>query len=262
MPRKSRKAKPNNLRVGLLFVSLVVFLIVLSLFGKMILVLKQSKYDGNYPFYLEISSNKERQVLSFFPKQSKISILNVQDLNALLPVPIEAKITKTPKIATAKNLSSFLTLLLENKDVKTDITSIDIVRLYWLSKTIGSDNIAVSTLPVSSDAAIEDKIIYTLFSDPLIISDDLRIEVVNATGVYGVGNRVARLLSNIGVNVVFVSTADKVEKQSVIFYTDDLGYTAKDLSRILGFEVIQNKQKSISDIKIQIGQDSLDSIGK
>ena len=261
MPKKARKVKKNNLKIGIIFSVLIVSLILLSLFGKIINLLQQGKYDSNYPFSLRVVSGKDTAFLSFSSRDKEIIYLKVtgaQDMRESLPFPSEGEVTSGS--LPPSEISSFFTSMLGNEKIDTNLTVIDIARLYFLSKSISSGNVTSESVSASDSAS--DRELARLFLDGDIVDEDKRVEVVNATGAYGVGNNVAKLLANLGANVVFVSTADKDEKESAIYFRGKEGYTVKRLKRILGFKTLLQEEESISDITVRIGQDSLKSINQ
>ncbi|MEX2012913.1 MAG: LytR C-terminal domain-containing protein [Candidatus Levyibacteriota bacterium] len=259
MPKKARKVKKNNLKVGIIFSVLIVTLILLSVFGKIVNVLQQGKYDSNYPFSLRVVSGKETAFLSISPKEKEIAYLRItgaKDMQDVLPFPSEGEITAS--FLPSSKIPDFFRSLLGSKENETNLTVIDIARLYFTSKSVSPENVTVKN--VSATEAADDKEIGSLFLDRGIVAEDKRVEVVNATGVYGVGNSVAKMLTNLGANVIFVSTADKDEKESVIYFHSEKGYTVNRLIRILGFKTLKREGESISDITVRIGQDSIESI--
>ncbi len=257
MPKKAKTNNTNNLKIGLVFALIIAALVFFSLLGKLFFVLKQSRYDSNYPFYLEVYSGNKAQALAIFTKENRISVLNINDTGVFLPIPMDSKIAGNVSNIDSNNVSTFFISLLSNGNIKTNLTVFDILRLYLFTKTVGAGDIRIEEFPLSADAAHQDKLIYSLFSDSGIVSDGLRIEVSNATGGYGIGNRAARMLSDIGANVIFVSTADNTQAHSLIYYFGDKNYTIERLSRLFDFDVIRSEEKSIADVKLQIGQDNL-----
>ncbi|MBI2195570.1 MAG: LytR C-terminal domain-containing protein [Candidatus Levybacteria bacterium] len=259
MPRKRGKAKKNNLRVGIVFSALIALLIAFSLIGKLASIWEQGKYDDNYPLLLKVESKKGVQFLSIFPKGHTISLLNVsgdKDVSRSLAIPGEAELFANEPVK-ASDISSFFRATM-GSNVKTDLTPIDKLRLYLFSKSVKVTDVKEGSVSASDETA--DRAIASLFSDSTLNLEGLRVEVVNATGAYGVGNFVARLLSNIGTNVVFVSTADKTQEESVIYYQRDKVYTVKRLERALGLKAVKSTKTSISDITVQIGRQSLGSL--
>lgn len=256
MPSKTRKKKKqNNIALGILFSAAIIFLIVISLFGKAVTLFQKGKYDNSYPFSIKIKSSNKVQFVYFYPKENKVSLL---DLDAGKDtsdsqIPQDTQIV-VPGGVSSSNLKNFFNKFVEDKHIKTELTSIDRARIYLLIKSINDNDIKMQSLASLSDPNAQ-KVITDIFSDPQILAEDLRIEVVNATGIYGVGNKAAQLFTNMGANVIFVKTADETEKKSVIYYSDKKSYTVSRLEKLLGFTSSKNTKSSISDILVVIGQD-------
>lgn len=260
MPKKRGKVKKNNLKIGIIFSVLISLLILLSLFVKVINVLQQGKYDSNYPFSLRVISGKDTAFLSVLEKEKKIAILKVAGLDKQEPLLFPSEGEVSVNSLPTSNVSSFFRSLLGNKKVESNLTIVDILRLYLFSRSIDSKDVTIEN--ISKAVHTSDKAAGSLFLDQEIVLEDKRIEVANATGVYGVGNNVAKLLTNLGANIVFVSTADKNEKESAIYFHGEKGYTVKRLERVLGLKTLKREGESISDITVRIGQDSLKSINQ
>lgn len=256
MPSKNRKKqKHNNIALGILFSVIIIFLIAISFLGKAFSEFQKGKYDNSYPFSIRVENNNGFQFVYIHPDENKISLLDVEksdDLDiAQLPQDIK---TATDNPLAPKDLTNFFGDL-NDKDIKTNLTTIDVARIFLLSKSIKEEDIKTYKISSLSDLS-SDKIISEIFSDPKIVSEDLRIEVVNATGVYGVGNEVARLLTNLGANVIFVKTANEINDVSNIYYANSKKYTLLRFEKLLGFPSLKTEGKSISDIQIVIGKDA------
>ena len=98
------------------------------------------------------------------------------------------------------------------------------------------------------------------FIDPQVANDKVTIEVVNGTQVYGLGNRFANLLTNMGADVVLVTSSDEEQKYSKVTYTGDVNYTIKKIGEILGVSPEQTSQRDISDVTVIIGDDAIPKI--
>lgn len=258
MPRKrtQQENKQNNIALGILFSAAIIFLIGISLFGKVVSLFQKGKFDNSYPFSVKIENNQRKQFIYLSPKENKISILNINNLkDDVSTIPQDSQLISSTEISSS-NLSTFFKDLIEDKKMKTDLTSVDKARIYLFVKSISQENILTQSINSILDQK-SDKIIYDIFSDEQIISEDLRIEVINATGVYGVGNKLAKMLSNMGGNVIFVKTAEDTGVNSSVLYSGNKGYTVSRLERLLGFKASVNKEKSISDIVIILGKDAV-----
>ncbi|KKQ29054.1 MAG: hypothetical protein US43_C0009G0001, partial [Candidatus Levybacteria bacterium GW2011_GWA1_37_16] len=99
-----------------------------------------------------------------------------------------------------------------------------------------------------------------LASDTSIEKDHQTIRIINGTEVIGLGNRLARLITNMGGDVIIVATSDSLIKKSSILYIDKKTYTVERLQKVLGYEVAKEENNAISDITIVIGEDKLNSL--
>ena len=144
--------------------------------------------------------------------------------------------------------------LLRNKG-ETNLTSWDLVRLWWQLKKIRPDRIKMVNLGETSacsevvladeSSAIEidservDRVVSQLFKDQKVRIEDLAVAVLNRTSHQGLAGRAARLITNIGGRVVEVGEAEslsvtkpgeKCEVQSAEKLRNS--YTVKKLIRI------------------------------
>lgn len=90
--------------------------------------------------------------------------------------------------------------------------------------------------------------------------EKISIAIVNGTGVAGLGNRIARLITNIGGNVVSVSTSDNLISDSEILYSKENNYTARRIAQILSFKINNKDNMDISDVTIFIGKNNLSNL--
>ena len=100
-----------------------------------------------------------------------------------------------------------------------------------------------------------DKKVSGMFADGVISSENVSIQVVNASGSVGLGNRLTRVLTNLGCNVVSVTSARSVERVSQIAFFGNQSYTLQKLRKWLGYPVSDLREKTIADIVITVGRD-------
>lgn len=258
MARK-KKDKGKNTKIGVYFFVFILGIIFISLLFKGLLIVKNSKFQDNSRFNFLISNNKEIEIVSFLPQNHSVTVLkvegDVENIHKLLEVPIDGEI-RSSSLVLNKPISQVLSnILFGFGDIKTDITVIDIFRIFLFTKTTSPGNFTQRTVSANLDETALDKISAILFSDPKIADENLSVGIINGTAEYGVGNRLARLISNISGNVVLVSTAQSQEDKSVILYSGKKTYTLRRFKKLLGFEVMENKSQSLADITIQIGKD-------
>lgn len=255
MRKKKKQQKGENLRLGILFSFLVIFLIALSLAFKIGGVVKESRFDGENQFTVNIG-NKE--LVSFSPKTSSIFVLNtkgkVGNPGKFIGVPVDGFFVEDSFDFNKENITSNLLLMLTRyEDSKTNLTVLDIARLYLFARTVQESGIEEQTVSMDIQA-LELGSILSNFSDPEIVEEKKSIQVINATDTQGLGNRLANLVTNMGGNVILVTSQDPQEKSVIKFFGKE-SYTVDRLNTILGFKTEETKEKSVADVIITIGKD-------
>lgn len=261
MPKKN---KSNNLNLAFLFVVLVLGLILISIFFKLVFVIKDSRFDGAHKFTLAFFEKEETDVVSFSPQNKSISILKIDakvkqgELGKFLEIPIDGEVKTDASAINEKNVSSsLLHLEFSLGNLSGKVTSIDILRLYLFARSVSSNSIVIREF--TSDLTDDQKstILSLSFTDPQIYQDNQSIEIINATDAFGLGNRLADVITNIGGNVVLVETSEDNKDTSQITYYKDKSYTANYLSNYLGFKLIKSDKRGVADVIILLGKDSL-----
>lgn len=261
MKRKKKKAEGHTLRLAITFFVLVGLLVLGSLVVKLATVVEKSSFDGVHRFTVEFKEKQSSEVVSFAPDTRSISILKIQDVSPTLSVgkflgiPIDAKVKNSRQ---EKNVASNLaSLLFSYGKVETTLTPIDILRLWIFSREVPSSSVATKEISSSLDGASIDKISSSRFVDYTLSQENISIQIVNGTGVSGLGNRLARLITNMGGNVVSVETSDGLIKQSKITYQRKKTYTLEKLIKVLGFPSSFAEEKGIADVVLTVGEDSV-----
>lgn len=121
-------------------------------------------------------------------------------------------------------------------------------------------NVLREEISTDDEDAMVDKTATALLSDYTITNEKLSIHIINKTGVSGLGNRLARYITNSGGNVISVSSSDDLTDSSSISCTKKDSYTCKRLSSVLQFDIQEGEQHGIADIEIIIGKKNLDKI--
>lgn len=269
-----RKIKINNnqqsLKTAFIFIILVVILIFISLVFKIIYVINQSKFDGAHRFTIGIYGDPLRvNVLSFSPENYSASSLEITskgndlrdfDIVKNLAIPIDGIVKyRAGKIKTDSNVKSQVTAMILNfGNLETDITVIDLARLWLLSRSIPNRSVFLEKIDLSK-GTVSNKI-PSMFIDNTFLLEKNSIEITNGTSVFGLGNRLAKVIANMGGNVISVSTEEKEIKNSEILYTGEKTYTAEKLSKAFGFKTTKVEDTGISDITIKIGKDTLSKL--
>lgn len=271
MRKKKVKAEKHNTKAAILFVLFVFTIILISAVFKVISVVRQSKFDGTNRFTITVYSDKNLEIVSFFPTNHSISILRIEEGNKdlkvgkFLKIPVDGFIKAKSNLAEAsfweenKDIASLMSNIFFNyNNIKTNLTIIDILRLVLASKTTPLNNIISHSISSSLESQKVDKIVQKIFKDEEVDKENLTIEIINATYETGLGSRLSRLVTNMGGNVVVVSTESNSQKNSIILYNGKKSYTVEKLSKVLGFRTSEMNKQSIADVTIVIGEDNKD----
>lgn len=275
------KHRAYSLTPILLFTCFVLFLFLVSLVLRAVNLIKTSKFDGSHSFYVEILGpeglSKGFELIEFAPDKQTVSLLEVNprkgfhingSVQETFGIPIDAKVifnnkddyNNFVKIANNKIESKILYVLSKNNYKHIDLTFIDLIRLWIYAFGVNVNNISAKQIQLSSSQSAIDQIDSTLFTDYTLYNDRKNIEVINDTNVTGLASRMARLITNMGGNVIMLSSqTDTLGKTSAISYFGKRTYTIDRLSNLLGFSVKKMSKPGIADIIIDIGQDSADS---
>lgn len=237
MPKKN---KQSNLNLAAAFILVVFGLIVLSLFVKALFVFRDSRFDGSHNFIVGFVGEKQTKIASFSPQGKTISILDVdlvldrKELSKALEVPVDGVIKLGDDNLQEQDIPAVLlkSSFPFTKDVE-GLTFVDTFRLSIFAKSVSSSSVYERVFPKSLNDSQKSTVLTLSFSDPTVFGENLNIQIVNATDNYGLGTRLASLVTNIGGNPVLVTTADKKSQTSKIIYYRDESYTVKKLSSYL-----------------------------
>lgn len=281
--RRRKEVENKNLTVAFFFCSFVFLLIVISVIIKIFFVVSQVKFDGEHYFnVLFFQNNNQFDIISFSPDTEATSILKVQLKNKekidigklnfikLFKIPIDgivdSKRINQPLSFNNKNLDSSLqTILLNSRKLTTNLTFIDFLRLWIFSKKVPSHGVSIKEIaiflpPNQDEESLIDGVCSQIFIDNTLMQEKISIQIINGTGVSGLANRLAKLIINMGGNVISVTTADEIINNSEIAYFGEKTYTLGKLKKTLGFKEKKTDKQTISDLLITIGEDSLSAL--
>lgn len=262
---KQKVSSLSNAKIAIIFFVFLTFFVGLSIIFKMILVIRAGQFDSAKRFNLTISNNKALEVMSLSGYTKTITIFELdknigsKEAGALLEIPIDGFLLSSSLDLDQKPDSIFLKSILNAKSLQTNLTIIDLLKLMFFSKSISSGSINIKNISTDLTPSDLDKSVGQLVSDELIEKDNQTIQIINGTEVGGLGNRLARFLTNMGGDIIIVATSDSPRKRSVISYIDQKTYTVEKLQKVLGYPVIKAGNNEISDITIVIGEDKINS---
>jgi hypothetical protein len=262
---KQKKSASSNTKIAVIFFVILAFFVGISLIVKIIIVIRAGQYDSSKRFTLSITNGREVEAISINPISKNIEIFKLNNHNVkstevgrLLKIPIDGYIESSLLDLNQKISPLFLNAIFKYNSLKTNLTIIDFLKLVMLARTIPENSVNI-TMVKDADGLISDKVIDNLVSDPLIERDHQTVRIINGTDVVGFGNRLARLITNMGGNVILVVTENNPIKKSTIEYIDKKTYTVERLQKILGYETIKKTKNVMSDVTITIGEDKINS---
>jgi hypothetical protein len=266
MMRKKAHVEKHNTRIAIFFVIFVFTVIFISIVVKTMQLLAQSKFDGTNRFTISVVTNNGIKVVSFSPSNQSLSVLRIEDgkkdlkLGQYLKIPIEGFVI-TNFSEENKDVARLMSdTFLNYNNIKTNLTIIDILRLFLISKTTPLSNIMTYSISSSLESKKVDKIVEKIFKDEEIEKENQTIEIINTTDETGLGNRLGRLVTNMGGNVIQVSTENNSQKKSAILYNGKKSYTIEKLSKVLGFKTSEVNKQTIADVTIVVGEDNKDPL--
>lgn len=260
---KRKKQQGKTLNVAIIFCAFVSLLILMSIAVKTLILIKNSSFDGQNRFNVEIFQETQVSVVSFSPVTRSIAIINLKgkpfsnNISQQIELPIDATLKTSNIVIDKKSLTSDMSRVLFHFDDKnTSLTIIDALRLWLFAKDVPIDFIYQRDA-LSGDIMTINSFASSFFIDSAISNEKTTIEIINATQTYGLANRLAVLIANMGGDVVLVSSSDKPQDNSQILYSGDLNYTVKKLASFLKVKPVVSSKRDISDVTIIIGKDVL-----
>lgn len=261
---KKKESRLNNTKIAIVFFALLTFIIAVSLIFKMVSVIRAGQFDDSKRFTLTVTNGKSTEIMSLYPSAKTIAVFKLNDdvkpeeAGKLLEVPIDGFVMSNFLDLSQKVNSLFMKAIFNYNSLKTNLTIIDLFKIVMITRIIPENSVSVKT--VGDTSGLEsDKIVGHLVADDLIEKDRQTIQIINGTGVSGLGNRLARFITNMGGDVIIVATSDSSQNKSRISYIDKKTYTAERLQKVLGYEAVREAGNAISDITIVVGSDKINS---
>lgn len=261
-----KKVSNNNIRLAGLFVVLVFGLIILSVIFKFLLLIRNSKFDGTHRFTIDFVTKTSSNIISFSPQNKSISLLKIngnitdKNISGFLEIPVDVIIYNYGNGLDNSKISSSLWRLFFDLDKHPDLNRYDVFRLALYAQTVSKSSVYEKNISADDSEEAKQALVSNLFQDTTINQENVSVEIINATNVYGLGNRLADLITRIGGNVVLVSSSDSASKYSKILYLKNKTYTVEKLGSFLGIIPQKSSQNGIADVIIIIGQDKLGNL--
>jgi len=253
---KKKNSEPKSLGLAFYFGVLVTLIIIVSVAFKIVDVVKNSKFDGKHSFSTALIEGGKTDILFVSPAKGTITLLSLRPQISVaklksLGIPADGYIQSQNTIDSSAK-STFLQAILHKRSVSTNLTIFDLFRLAIYSQGVSQDSITLTNSNLSDPALGND--VSTIFVDPTIEQEKKSVEITNAAGVSGLGNKIAKNITDIGGNVILVNSSPSTQGTSVIYYKEE-SYTVDRISKMLDVKKIKKEDNSISDITIIIGED-------
>ncbi len=252
-----KKKSGKNTLLAIFFFILIICAILASILINVLLVVKSSKFGIGPTFSIFVSNGRQNEILTFHKDKNSISVFKigdrVGDIYKFAEVPIEA-LYYSDSLDFAQPVSKLTSdIFFKISITKNNLNTLDALRSFLMAKTVSPNDIREKEIPKSLTDAQRDEIFSSLFQDDKITQEGITIQIINNTKEQGTGNRFARIVSNIGGNVVLVSTGAENIKSGI--YSSKTSYTSRRLSEVLNFPGIKGKMGGIADITVVIGND-------
>lgn len=266
------KKKSDSTSYIKLFILVVLFAAFISISYKAFLLVKNRSF--RFSTYNIMLVGRSAHLVGFNTFKKQIYTLEVKDGREIFSskkpltssiisgVPLDGMIVsiKRENLTDSKNefptFGRTLSFLLEDeKYVFYNINKFDLVKLYVVSRlTAWEDKSYDSIRDLSQDFSREK------FYDSGIFNEKTSVEIVNSTGIDGLGARVGFMLANIGVNVISIKGGEEPKTQ--IIAKDHNLKTLERMERLFALKAQKAENTGIADIIINLGKDKIKEIGE
>lgn len=170
-------------------------------------------------------------------------------IGELIGIPIDGWIVTTNnQLPTTNDKKKIISLKIFLKPTQTNFSLLDLVKIWWEAKSLRFDKIKTLTFNDSLDG---------LFKERKIIGEKITIEVLNGSGKPQMANRIAKMITNLGGQVVSVGNHQKIiDKCQLIGSKKTLeSYLISRLQKALFCDKIVRDFEARADLQVIIGFD-------
>lgn len=254
----------KSIRTFFLYTAIVCFFILLSLSIKAYFILKASRFDGKSQFIVAVAKNEiTKEIIVFHPTEQSILLLtfsgNAEKVGSLgrdFAIIPDGVVDTSVDLPLASISQTLRTVVFHYYALKTNLTIFDLTQLMINAQKVAINDLTTKDVTLSKNSESNSQLLTNVFTDEKIFSENISIQIINASGTSGIGNRLEKSLSNLGCNVISVTTARDNERRSQIQYFGQPTYTLRKLINLLGFTTAATKVQPIADIVITIGEDN------
>ena len=254
---RKKKKDGKNTTPAIIFFSLIICAILASVLINALLIIKSSKFGSGPTFSIFISNNKQNEIVTFHKDSNSISVLKIDervgDVHKFAEVPLDA-VYYSSNLDLGKSVAGLTSdVFFKITTSQNNLNTYDGLRIFLMAKTVSPKDIKTKEIVRNLQESQRDEIFTSIFQDSRISEEGKTVQIINNTDEQGVGNRFSRIISNIGGNVILVSTGEEKAKSSI--YSSEDSYSEKRLSEVLNFPIVKSKFGGIADITVIIGED-------
>ena len=262
--KKTAPKTSKSLKTFYLYTCIVLTVIVIALASKVFFTIAQSKVDTSHNFTFAITQQqKVKEIVSFHPQTPSVTVLVIQDKNIPYDtlardygISTDGYIQVDSTTRPSSDMTAFLWSALSHAAVwQSNLTAFDKIRLLLLAKSVAQNNRIVEHISLIHQSANSNTILANALADQDIANENVSIQIINATTISGFGLRLSRVLTNMGANVIDVSTAQNTQTKTTITYYGNDSYTLERLQKLLHVQATKMSRQSIADIVITLGKD-------
>lgn len=262
--KQTAQEESKSLKTFYLYVLLVITVVIIALLSKAFLIFQQSKFDGTHDFIIAVTEqNKVKEIISFQPQITSATELVIEDTNISFQslakeygIHPDGYIQVNTNSVIAEDVTAFMWASLgHTADWQSNLTIFDKLRLLLFAKSVAANNKSVDEISLINQTQQNETTLTNALTDQEIADENISIQIVNATDITGFGQRLSRVLTNLGANIVAVTTAQNIQKDSTIQYYGSNSYTVNRLDKLLGIKATKLNSQGIANIVITIGLD-------
>ena len=92
-------------------------------------------------------------------------------------------------------------------------------------------------------------------NDSKVVEGNYAVEIIDSSGVEGLGQILKSVVANLGMNIVQISTTEDLEEKSTVFVKERSNFLAEILQSFLKSKLEKNADTGSVDIRVVIGKD-------
>lgn len=246
-------------RLVILFLFLVILLVISGLIFRVIRLYQASTFIPEKQFIVGVSWPHETIIFFISPQDNnlfkiRLSFSTNTSLEHEVGLPLDAQVILSEKPATVEPDEFFKDVFWKSSLYKhSGMTVIDALRLSWYADKSNVIDAGTFHLPLQQ-AAVE-KALDEIAVDKSLFREGLSISIENGSGIPGLGNKLAKTLTYLGVNVVSVRTVPETEKSILLYSTEAKNsITLERLIALFKIPAKSTQERIFSDMIWKIGR--------